>query len=385
MTDARSQAEALQATRRRWRQAALSTTPVDMARAVAAMDALYEATIGRPPRHILLFASPLQCEQAGAFLNVSMRARPPDWIDRRSPDILLEIRRRMGPGGGTPLRPVSDFYRTRLDEPVRRQLGQLHWDRPSVRGLEEAREALLQQFRPEDPNAVRSKAGKDWLRGNDLAVDRAANLGHWMGWVAEREYTAMAFPTAALEGSGRLAAALRAVCEECGWCWLYPDFAVVSDRPQYIRLDGNDRVHAENGPAIGYRDGFAVYAIGGLRVPERIVMHPGGISFRDIQTEPNVEVRRIMLERMGHARYLQKSGAELVSHDETGALWQSMFTSYGRLHQLRFVEVVNGTREADGSYKHYFLRVPPNVTTARQAVAWTYGLTAEEYEPLIRT
>ncbi len=52
---------------------------------------------------------------------------------------------------------------------------------------------------------------------------------------------------------------------------------------------------------------------------------------------------------------------------------------------MRFVEVVNGTRESDGSYKHYFLRVPPNVTTARQAVAWTYGLTAEQYRPLIRT
>ena len=46
---------------------------------------------------------------------------------------------------------------------------------------------------------------------------------------------------------------------------------------------------------------------------------------------------------------------------------------------------MNGTRETDGSYKHYFLRVPPNVTTARQAVAWTYGLTAEQYLPLIRT
>jgi hypothetical protein len=92
-----------------------------------------------------------------------------------------------------------------------------------------------------------------------------------------------------------------------------------------------------------------------------------------------------MLERMGHVRYLQESGAALVSHDATGVLWQSLFTNYGRLHQLRFVEVVNGTRETDGSYKHYFLRVPPNVTTARQAVAWTYGLTAEQYLPLIRT
>jgi len=47
--------------------------------------------------------------------------------------------------------------------------------------------------------------------------------------------------------------------------------------------------------------------------------------------------------------------------------------------------VVNGTPDPDGSHRRYFLRVPPNVRTAHEAVAWTYGLTAREYEPRIRT
>ena len=38
------------------------------------------------------------------------------------------------------------------------------------------------------------------------------------------------------------------------------------------------------------------------------------------------------------------------------------------------VEVVNGTAEADGSRKRYVLRVPSRMRTAREAVAWTYGL-----------
>lgn len=50
-----------------------------------------------------------------------------------------------------------------------------------------------------------------------------------------------------------------------------------------------------------------------------------------------------------------------------------------------FVEVINGTVEADGKRKHYYLRVPPNMKTARQAVAWTYGLEEHEYNPEVRT
>jgi hypothetical protein len=53
---------------------------------------------------------------------------------------------------------------------------------------------------------------------------------------------------------------------------------------------------------------------------------------------------------------------------------------------LRIVEVMNGTPEVDGSRKTYWLRVPPWVRTAGEAVAWTYGMTADEYRGLsVRT
>ena len=47
------------------------------------------------------------------------------------------------------------------------------------------------------------------------------------------------------------------------------------------------------------------------------------------------------------------------------------------------VEVVNGTPESDGMRKHYFLQVPPEIHSARAAVAWTYGLNEHEYRGLI--
>ncbi len=49
------------------------------------------------------------------------------------------------------------------------------------------------------------------------------------------------------------------------------------------------------------------------------------------------------------------------------------------------VEVVNSTPEPDGSHRTYWLRVPPSTRTAREGVAWTFGLDSAAYEPLVQT
>ena len=46
---------------------------------------------------------------------------------------------------------------------------------------------------------------------------------------------------------------------------------------------------------------------------------------------------------------------------------------------------INGTPEPDGARKHYFLQVPANMRSAREAVAWTYGLPEQRYRPTVRT
>ena len=45
------------------------------------------------------------------------------------------------------------------------------------------------------------------------------------------------------------------------------------------------------------------------------------------------------------------------------------------------VEVRNSTPEPDGAFKTYFLRVPPDIQTARAAVAWTFSKDEADYEP----
>ena len=49
------------------------------------------------------------------------------------------------------------------------------------------------------------------------------------------------------------------------------------------------------------------------------------------------------------------------------------------------VRVINSTPEPDGSFKRYLLRVPPDITTAKAAVAWTFGKKPDEYLPGVQT
>ena len=152
------------------------------------------------------------------------------------------------------------------------------------------------------------------------------------------------------------------------------------------------RVHLEK-TAMGRRlhnDKFAaiesdaenLYFWHGVMVPAFVVVRPDWITIKHIEEEQNAEVRRVMIERYGQDHYLQDSKAEKMHEDDWGVLYRKEIPND---EALVMVKVVNSTPEADGSFKDYFLRVPPNMTRARQAVAWTFGKEETEYEPMLQT
>jgi uncharacterized protein DUF6745 len=83
---------------------------------------------------------------------------------------------------------------------------------------------------------------------------------------------------------------------------------------------------------------------------------------------------------MTPARFVALGGAARIAEDETGVLWRKIWLTYDA---WAAVEVINATPEPDGTHKHFFLQVPPDMRTAREAVAWTYGLTPRAYSKLI--
>ena len=144
----------------------------------------------------------------------------------------------------------------------------------------------------------------------------------------------------------------------------------------------NHQLHCDDGPAVVWPDGYSQYFWRGVRVSEKVVLRPLDLTAREIASEGNAEVRRVMLERYGPARFIQDTGARLVHSDETGELYR---LELERDEALCMVRVLDATPQPDGSRRAYWLRVPPTVQTAREAVAWTFGLEAEDYRPATET
>jgi len=166
--------------------------------------------------------------------------------------------------------------------------------------------------------------------------------------------------------------------------WYLPCAGVcyVSERPHTLHRDEDGRLHCENGPALAYRDGFGVWSWHGVRVPRFVIEQPNQITIKTIDTEDNAEVRRVMLLQYGEERYIRDSGLEPIHEDQYGTLYKKTFAGD---EPLAMVRVINGSTEPDGTRRIYWLRVPPDVRTAHEAVAWTYWEEPDEYQPDIRT
>ena len=124
--------------------------------------------------------------------------------------------------------------------------------------------------------------------------------------------------------------------------------------------------------------GWGVYAWHGVRVPDDIITAPQGITPQRIDAEQNAEVRRVMLERFGTARYLLETNAQVVDKGARGTLYRRELAGD---EPLVMVQVLDAT-PVDGERRQYMLRVPPTMTKADEAVAWTFGKSAGEYASL---
>jgi hypothetical protein len=165
-----------------------------------------------------------------------------------------------------------------------------------------------------------------------------------------------------------------------GWWCPFEGICIALDNPAELHFDAQDRLHNENGMAVRLADDWGLWAIDGVRVPDIVVRNQ--FSSLDIDSEPNAEVRRIMLNRYGITKYMLESGAQEIQHDECGRLYRKTLPD-GK--NLCLVEVINKTPEPDGSFKIYHLSVPPEITSAREGVAWTFGLSKDEYAPQLET
>ncbi len=177
--------------------------------------------------------------------------------------------------------------------------------------------------------------------------------------------------------------AWQCVATNCSAMLMHEEFCIVSDFPEMVNFDDEGRPHSGVGPSARWRDGWTLYHWHGTKVQGRFIEAPETIRIADIRAEQNLEVRRVLIEFYGIKRFLLDSDARQIHRDECGVLYSLEIDP--RLEPIVMVKVKNSTAEPDGSFKDYFLMVPPYIATAKAAVAWTFGISAEEYGPIVQT
>ena len=173
------------------------------------------------------------------------------------------------------------------------------------------------------------------------------------------------------------------IARSAGWIVPHEQVCWISERPRILRTDGKGRLHGADGPALQYPDGWSAYAWKGAQVPAWTIEHPERITLSTLTDTFEPVLRNCMIDIMTPERFIKSGGPERVAADEAGILWRKLWGYRGiTVGSWTAVEVINGTAESDGSHKRYFLRVPSRMRTAREAVAWTYGLTDDQYAQL---
>ncbi|RFU42967.1 hypothetical protein DZF91_03740 [Actinomadura logoneensis] len=357
-----------------WEATAFATGPGDRARAEAGVAAAYTAAGLAAPERFVWVGSPAQGALAAAVL-------------AGKGDVLREA------GLDLPDMPddagasVRETVRTRPWEAARAaaygELGPQGWARSWSRTAAPMWDKV-QQLVLRIRQAVGDLAGEEGSAAE--SVLRAATLDAVLGqhdaaWLAQ------------FDALGTPPPGLAEVARNAGWWWPYERLVIISERPSELHRDEPGRLHRGDGPALAFPDGLALHAWRGMPIPPGFVdsltdLDVGRIDresnaeLRRIDRESNAELRRVMLEIFGYDRYLAETGAKPVHRDETGVLWRIDLPDD---EPVVMVEVVNSTPEPDGTYRQYHLRVPPTTRTAREGVAWTFGVDAADYNPLKQT
>lgn len=161
--------------------------------------------------------------------------------------------------------------------------------------------------------------------------------------------------------------------------WLGQDVAVVVRRPNVLARDSEGRLHSATGKCIEYYDGWGFYAWHGVKVPEHVIRQSERLTREDVLNERDVEVRRVIQERMG-SRFVPELDGVVLDSSPHGTLYEVRLPEDDPEGVARYVQVQDASTK-----RRYFVRVPPTIQTAAEAVAWSFNLSAEEYHPAQET
>jgi hypothetical protein len=199
---------------------------------------------------------------------------------------------------------------------------------------------------------------------------------HDAGWLSFYDYfrheCGLVAETEKLQG-------LVGLAKSAGWALPHTQTCWISERHNVLARDDAGRIHNLTGPAIAYPDGWSIYAVRGTRVPSEWIERKAELDPRTALTWENIEQRSAAAEIIGWERIMSVLEPRVIDRNRSHTIGTLLEVDLPDAPGSRFLRVVCPTGRT------FVLPVPRELTTARQANAWTYGLDAQDYELETRT
>jgi hypothetical protein len=162
--------------------------------------------------------------------------------------------------------------------------------------------------------------------------------------------------------------ALIETAKELHWWLPFENLCLASERPIefHVRSDRGDNVqplHNEKGPVVKYSDGFSLYSLNGVLVPESLVETPADkLEAKLILKEKNAEIRREIVRKIGIERVCLDLGAKITDKMDDYELLLLDLQDGRHRPYLKMINPSIGTFHIEG--------VHPDCKTVKEALAW---------------
>ncbi len=167
------------------------------------------------------------------------------------------------------------------------------------------------------------------------------------------------------------------IAENANWFLPHENICWISERHDICKLK-NGKIHSENSPAIHYPDGFSIYALNGVRVPESLVMTPAEkIDPLLFAKESNAEIRREIVRKIGVERLCQKLGSEILDKTGDGVYELHLIDLKGNTGKWPYLKMRNPSISV-----YHMEAVPKEIKTIEKALEFRNGSKMEFLDPI---
>lgn len=154
--------------------------------------------------------------------------------------------------------------------------------------------------------------------------------------------------------------------------------------PAVIKRNEQGQMHSEEGPALAWKDDYALYFLHGLHLEKELwqKIASRAMTPQEILSIKNQEIRHVAIRIYGYEKIIDTC-AKILSQSEKGQVIEVDLADDGYNVPARFVKVT-----CPSTNREFLLRVDPRLEQTKDvvgALAWTADMTPEDYVFLAET